>query len=212
MSDVDTTSESAVLEAALEAPRREVVVVRHAQTEWSVQGRHTGRSDIPLTAHGRALARALGSELRDRDFRRVLSSPARRARETCELCGYGAYMQAREELWEWDYGSYEGLTIAQIQAVRPGWSLWRDGCPEGENAADVGARVDRLIAEVGSPRGNVAIFSHGHLLRVLAARWIDMSPENGARFALSTGSISVLGYERETAVVREWNLSRATPD
>jgi probable phosphoglycerate mutase len=121
-------------------------------------------------------------------------------------------MRTRDELWEWDYGSYEGLTVAEIQARAPGWSLWRDGCPDGEKAADVGARADRLIADLLPLGGDVAVFSHGHMLRVLAARWIALNPENGARLALSTGSISVLGYERETAVVGEWNLSPATLD
>jgi probable phosphoglycerate mutase len=201
----DANTASAPDARGSEPPAAAVVTVRHAQTEWSREGRHTGRTDVSLNADGRALARDLGAHLRDRAFARVLSSPAQRARETCELSGLGASMQARDELWEWDYGRYEGLTMAQIQALRPGWSLWRDGCPQGENAVDVGARVDRVIAGVRAARGNVAIFSHGHVLRVLAARWTGLRPEDGARLALSTGSISVLGYERETPVVLEWN-------
>jgi broad specificity phosphatase PhoE len=193
--------------ASSETPSPEIVLVRHAETEWSLEGRHTGRTDVPLTTHGRGVARALSSPLRQWSFELVLSSPARRALETCELSGLGARMHARDELREWDYGEYEGLTTAQIQALRPGWVLWRDGCPGGENAAQVGARADRVLAELHEQSGNVAIFSHAHMLRVLAARWIELDPAEGDRLALSTGSISVLGYERDTAVLCRWNTA-----
>jgi broad specificity phosphatase PhoE len=192
--------------ARSEAPPTEIVLVRHAETRWSLEGRHTGRTDVPLTAHGRAVARELASPLRHWSFELVLSSPARRALQTCELAGLGAGMQARDELWEWDYGAYEGLTTAQIQAARPGWLLWRDGCPGGENPAQVGLRADRVLAELREHNGNVAIFSHGHMLRMLAARWIALDPAEGARLALGTGSVSVLSYERDTAVLYRWNL------
>jgi probable phosphoglycerate mutase len=192
-------------EAQRATARPEVVLVRHAETEWSRDGRHTGRTDIPLTAHGRQTAESLAPRLGGWRFDLVLTSPARRARETCELCGLGAHAQERDALWEWDYGDYEGLTTAQIHAVRPGWVLWRDGCPGGESPADVGARTDQVIAEMRAQGGTVAVFSHGHLLRVLGARWITLEPAGGAHLALSTGTISLLGYEHDSPVLSLWN-------
>jgi broad specificity phosphatase PhoE len=186
---------------------REVVLVRHAQTEWSRDGRHTGRTDIPLTDRGRAAARALAGRLAGRRFALVLVSPSARARETCELCGLGAQAQVREDLLEWDYGEYEGLTTAQIHAERPDWSLWRDGCPGGESAPDVGVRADRVIAGIGSVEGTVAVFSHGHMLRVLGARWIELAPADGARLGLVTAAICVLGHEHATPILARWNNS-----
>jgi broad specificity phosphatase PhoE len=185
----------------------EAVLVRHAETEWSLSGRHTGRTDIPLTEHGREVARALRGRLSAWHFDLVLVSPSVRARETCELCGLGAEAQARPDLLEWDYGEYEGLTTVEIHEQRPDWVLWRDGCPGGESPANVGARADRVIAEIAGSR--VAVFSHGHMLRVLGARWIALGPENGGRLALSTGAISVLGHERDTAVIARWNQTGA---
>jgi broad specificity phosphatase PhoE len=186
-------------------PALEVVLVRHAQTEWSLSGRHTGRTDIPLTDDGRAAARALAPRLLEWRFERVLVSPLRRARETCELCGLGEQAEVLNDLHEWDYGEYEGLTTAEIHALRPGWSLWRDGCPAGESPPQVAARADRVIAELSDVRGAVAVFSHGHMLRVLGARWIELAPEQGARLGLSTAAISVLGFERETSILARWN-------
>jgi broad specificity phosphatase PhoE len=186
-------------------PTDEIVLVRHAETEWSRNGRHTGRTDIPLTDGGRAGARALAERLRARRFDVVLVSPATRARETCELCGLGAEAQVRADLLEWDYGDYEGLTTPEIRRQRPGWQLWRDGCPHGESAADVGARADRVIAELSAVGGDAAVFSHGHMLRVLGARWIALAPENGCRLGLSTAAICVLGSEREASVIARWN-------
>jgi broad specificity phosphatase PhoE len=191
---------------------REIVLVRHAETEWSRDGRHTGRIDIPLTERGRAAAKTLPERLRSWRFELVLVSPSRRARETCELAGLDARAQPREELLEWDYGDYEGLTTAQIREHQPDWNLWRDGCPGGESAADVGARADRAIAEASAVEGAVAVFSHGHTLRVLGARWIELPPADGARLGLSTGAISVLGYERATAVLDRWNDAGAQDD
>ncbi len=184
----------------------EIVLVRHAETEWSLSGRHTGCSDIPLTDRGRAVASALADGLDAWRFRLVLVSPLARARETCELCGLGGAASVRGDLHEWDYGEYEGLTTAQVQATRAGWSLWRDGCPGGETAADVGARADRVLAELAAADGPVAVFSHGHVLRVLGARWIALHPPQGARLGLSTGAICVLGYERGTRILSRWNL------
>jgi broad specificity phosphatase PhoE len=184
---------------------REAVLVRHAETEWSLNGRHTGRTDLPLTDHGREVAAALRGRLPAWQFALVLVSPSRRARETSELCGLGAEAQVRAELHEWDYGDYEGLTTAEIWERRPDWVLWRDGCPGGESPADVGARADRVIAEIAGAHGDVAVFSHGHMLRVLGARWIELGPEGGARLGLSTAAVCVLGHERDTAVIARWN-------
>jgi broad specificity phosphatase PhoE len=183
----------------------EVVLVRHAETEWSVDGRHTGLTDIPLTDAGRATAKALAGELHAWRFERVLVSPLRRARETCELCGLGDRAEVCDDLHEWDYGEYEGLTTAQIRERRPDWNLWRDGCPGGENPEQVGARADRAIAALSATSGPVAGFSHGHMLRVLGARWIELEPAGGGRLGLSAGAISVLGYERETRILVRWN-------
>jgi broad specificity phosphatase PhoE len=183
----------------------EAVLVRHAETEWSRDGRHTGRADVPLTEHGRDVARALRGRLSAWRFALVLVSPSVRARETCDLCGLGAGAQVRPDLLEWDYGDYEGLTTPEIRERRPDWSLWRDGCPGGESAADVGARADRVIAEITAGDGGIAVFSHGHMLRVLGARWIALGPESGARLGLSTAAICVLGHERQTSVLARWN-------
>jgi probable phosphoglycerate mutase len=183
----------------------EVVPVRHAETEWSINGRHTGLTDIPLTEAGRATARALAARLGEWRFERVLVSPLLRARETCELCGLGDRAEIREELHEWDYGDYEGLTTDEIRAQRPEWDLWRDGCPGGEQPEQVGARADRVLASVSSVAGAVAAFSHGHMLRVLGARWIELPAAGGARLGLSAGAVSALGYERDTRVLRLWN-------
>jgi broad specificity phosphatase PhoE len=152
-------------------------------------------------------AEALGRRLAGRSFAAVFTSPMSRALETCRLAGLGELAQVREDLLEWNYGEHEGVTTPQIREQRPGWLLWRDGCPGGETAADVGARVDRLIAEVRSIDGDVALFAHGHVLRVLGARWLELAPEAGGVLYLSTATLSVLGYEREVPVVRLWNDS-----
>jgi broad specificity phosphatase PhoE len=183
----------------------EIVLVRHGETEWSKDGRHTGRTDIPLTENGRRQARALGQALSDWSFGRVLSSPLQRAVETCRLAGLGDLMETTDDLLEWDYGEYEGITTAEIRRARPDWYLWRDGCPGGERPEDVGRRADRVIAAIGDSDSDVALFAHGHVLRVIAARWLGLGPDGGALLALSTATISVLGYERETRVVRRWN-------
>jgi broad specificity phosphatase PhoE len=184
----------------------DIVLVRHAETEWSRDGRHTGRTDIPLTDAGRAAAASLPERLQAWRFERVLVSPSTRARETCELAGLGGAAEVREGLLEWDYGDYEGLTTREIHATRPDWYQWRDGCPGGEDAAAVGARADGVLAELRGMTGTVAIFSHGHTLRVLGARWIGLGPELGGRLGLSTGAICVLGHERQTSILSRWNL------
>jgi len=186
----------------------EIVLVRHTETEWSRSGRHSGRTDVPLTDNGRERALALGPELRHRPFELVLTSPLVRAAETCRLAGLGDRAAERDELMEWDYGAYEGQRTHEIREERPGWSLWRDGVPEGETAEQVGERVDRLLADLRSSSGDAIVFSHGHVLRVLTARWLGLDPRAGQLFALDPGSLSVLGYERETPVVRLWNAGK----
>jgi len=183
-----------------------VVLIRHAETEWSRDGRHTGRTDISLTDRGREAAASLPGRLAAWSFSKVLVSPSARARETCEIAGLADRAQTEEGLLEWDYGAYEGLTTPQINEQRPGWSLWRHGCPAGEDAAAVGARADRVLAALSAADGTVAIFSHGHMLRVLGARWIELPPQTGAALGLSTGAISVLGFERQTHILAGWNL------
>jgi broad specificity phosphatase PhoE len=183
----------------------EIVLARHGETEWSRDLKHTGRSDIPLTDHGRAEAEQLRSAFARRSFSRVLSSPYERALETCRLAGLGEQVELTDDLAEWDYGDYEGITTAEIHRERPDWYLWRDGCPGGETAAEVGARVDRVIAPLRPLEGDAVLFAHGHVLRVLAARWLGLGPESGALFKLDTGTLSALGYERKTAVITRWN-------
>jgi broad specificity phosphatase PhoE len=183
-----------------------VSLVRHGETAWTLSGQHTGTTDVPVTERGREQARRLGGTLTHETYALVLSSPLRRARETCELAGFGDRVVIDDDLREWDYGAYEGRTTADIRTERPGWSIWTDGAPGGETAAEVGARIDRVIARVHAADGDVLVFGHGHSMRVLAARWLGLAPENGRLFALSPGSRSQLGYERELAVIVTWNL------
>jgi broad specificity phosphatase PhoE len=183
----------------------EIVLARHGETEWSRDRRHTGRTDIPLTENGRRQAAVLRDALARRSFERVLSSPLSRALDTCREAGLGDRAELSDDLYEWDYGDYEGITTAEIRTGRPGWSLWRDGCPGGEAAEDVGRRVDRVLESLAGSEGDAALFAHGHVLRVLTARWLGLGPEKGALFKLDTGTLSVLGYERETRVITRWN-------
>jgi broad specificity phosphatase PhoE len=183
----------------------EIFLARHGQTEWSANGRHTSRTDIPLIESGQERARALAGALADRRFALVLVSPLRRARQTAELAGFGGVAEVCQDLHEWDYGEYEGLTTPEIRAERPDWNLWRDGCPGGESPDEVGARADSVLERVESADGDALLFAHGHILRVLTARWLEMPPAAGARFALAAGALCRLGFERETHVVQEWN-------
>jgi broad specificity phosphatase PhoE len=183
----------------------EIVLIRHAATQWSIAGKHTGRTDLPLTDGGRQAAAQTAARLTGWKFERVLSSPLRRARETCEICGLAPQAESLDALMEWDYGDYEGLTTQEIQRRRPGWALWRDGCPGGESASEVGARVDSVISLLSDLSGDAAIFAHGHVLRVLGARWIAAAPELGARLMLSTAAISVLGHEHGAQAIGRWN-------
>lgn len=188
-------------------PKGEVWLVRHAATEWADAGRHTGRTDVPLTDPGRDDARALAPRLAGETFAAVRCSPLARARETATLAGVdldGSNVTLDEDLVEWDYGDYEGITTPQIREQRPGWFLWADGCPGGETADDVGARVDRVIAAVCAVDGDVLLVAHGHLLRVLGARWMGLPAAGGAHLTLDTGGICILGQERGVRAVRRW--------
>jgi len=182
-------------------------IVRHGQTEWSVAGKHTGRRDIPLTPEGEEVARKLAARLRPIRFDAVLASPLERARKTCELAGFGARAEPVPDLMEWNYGDYEGLKSAEIRAKRPDWSLFRDGCPGGEQLKDVVLRADRVVQRLKSEAANVLLFSHGHFLRVLATRWADISPESGSRFGLAPASISILAWDAASGepIIDRWN-------
>jgi probable phosphoglycerate mutase len=183
----------------------ELYLVRHGETAWSLSGQHTGITDLPLTERGRRVARALAPRLAEVAFQLVLSSPLLRARETCELAGLGERALVDPDLMEWNYGAYEGLTPDQIRAHDPDWMIFRDGCPGGESPAEVGARVDRVIARVRAVAGDVALFAHGHVFRVLVARWVGLPVEGGQHFLLGTATLNVLGYYREAPAVRMWN-------
>jgi broad specificity phosphatase PhoE len=180
-------------------------IVRHGETEWSRTGRHTGRTDVPLTAAGVEQAAALGARMGGRPFALVLSSPLRRAWDTCRIAGYGGVARPCDDLLEWDYGAYEGRTTAEIQADVPGWSIWTGGVPGGEAIEEVAARARRVIDAALAAPGDVALFSHGHLLRVLATCWLDLAPRQGRLFALSTASLGILGHESVVRVIHKWN-------
>ena len=184
-------------------------LVRHGETEWSLSGAHTGRTDLPLTERGREYARRLGALLRNRPFAFILTSPLRRARDTCELAGYGDLARVEPDLREWDYGDYEGRSTLEIRRERPDWHLWEDGVPNGETLSQVAARARRVIDSAIAASGDIALFSHGHFLRILAAIWISLPPADGRLLALDTASICVLGYERATRVISRWNRSVA---
>jgi broad specificity phosphatase PhoE len=185
--------------------RSEIVLARHGETDWSRTLRHTGRTDIELTEDGRTEAHALGERLAGREFSRVLSSPLARARVTAELAGLGNRLELRDELMELDYGEVEGLTTAEIRETTPGWTVWTHGSPGGESVEDAGRRLDPVIDELATSEGDVAVFAHGHILRILAARWLEQPAGFGARLALATGRLCTLGWERETRVLRGWN-------
>jgi len=188
-------------------------LVRHAETEWSRDGRHTGRTDLPLTPDGERMARDLVPVIAGRRFARVWSSPRRRATHTCELLGLAASMEIDPDLAEWDYGDYEGRTSAQIKQERPGWDLWRDGCPNGETLAQVSMRAQRVVERAAAvmldaapaPIRDVALFSHGHFLRALVAAWLELPPSRGRSFGLHADSISILGFEHGNRVIWSWD-------
>jgi broad specificity phosphatase PhoE len=190
-------------DADLRRPR--LWLVRHGETEWAKNGRHTGRTDVPLTDLGRSQAVAVGRKIGKQPFAEVLSSPLARALDTSRIAGFGARVELVDDLREWDYGADEGRTTEEIRRDQPGWSIWADGPSGGETIADVSARVDRVIERVLAASGDVLCFAHGHVLRILAARWLDLEPVEGRRFALSTATLSVLGWEREIADIQRWN-------
>ena len=190
-----------------EPARGDVYLVRHGETAWSITGQHTGRTDLALTTHGEEQARGLVARLGGLGFDHVFSSPLRRALQTCELAGFGSRARVDPELLEWDYGEYEGLTLAQIHRIRPGWELFRDGCPGGESVAQISARVDGLVSRLRAFQGHVLVFSSGHVLRVLAARWVEATAELGRRLQLDPACVCVLGYAHDStdAVIQLWN-------
>jgi broad specificity phosphatase PhoE len=185
--------------------RPAIWLVRHGETEWARLGRHTGRTDVPLTGVGRGQASGVAHKLVGHHFALVLSSPLQRALETARLAGYGDRVETVDDLMEWDYGRDEGRTTPEIRTERPGWTIWGDGPEGGETIHEMAARVDRVIARARAQAGDVLLFAHGHVLRILAARWIDQPPTEGRRFALSTATVSVLGWEREQPVIERWN-------
>ncbi|MBV8436641.1 MAG: histidine phosphatase family protein [Silvibacterium sp.] len=184
-----------------------VYLARHGDTAWTVSGQHTGLTDLPLLPEGEENARRLGERLKGLQFAKVFTSPLQRAKRTCELAGFGSVAATDPDLVEWDYGKYEGLLSAQILKERPDWKLFRDGCPGGESPAQVGERADRVIGRVQGIAGNVLLFSSGHFLRVLGARWVGLEAAGGRYFTLSTASLSIVGYEHNLSepVVRLWN-------
>ncbi len=183
-----------------------VYLVRHGETEWSLAGRHTGRTDVPLTLIGEAQATGLREYLSGIEFSWVASSPLKRAVDTCKLAGFNA-PEPVDDLMEWDYGNYEGMTLSQIHQSRPDWDLWIDGVPGGEGVADVGKRADRVLQLIRGKQGNVLLFSHGHFLRVLAARWLALDVSGGRLFALQPAAVSVLGFEHGNPVISIWDMA-----
>lgn len=184
-----------------------VYLARHGETEWSVTGQHTGLTDLPLTAHGERNARQLGARLKESQFAAVFTSPLQRARRTCELAGFGDRATVDVDMVEWNYGDYEGRRTVDIRKERPGWDLFRDGCPHGEMAAQVGERADRVIARLRGVDGDALVFGHRHFLCVLAVRWVELPAERGVALLLSEASVSILGYNHtiDEPVIQQWN-------
>jgi broad specificity phosphatase PhoE len=192
-------------------PQTQLWLIRHGETEWSLSGAHTGRTDLPLTERGEQRAKAIGQYLNARPFALVLTSPLQRARETCRLAGYSASATIDENLREWDYGDYEGRATPDIRNDRPGWNLWEDGVPNGETVDQVADRARRVINRAlvicKDAEGDCALFAHGHILRILTACWLTLPPDAGRFFGLDTATVSILGWERDTRVIRLWNRS-----
>ena len=182
-----------------------VFLIRHGETEWSITRQHTGRTDIPLTEGGRHQAERLGARLAGERFALVLVSPLKRAMETVRLAGFSDVAEVEPDLVEWDYGAYDSLTAADIRRERPGWTPWHGGFPGGETLKDLEARADRVLARLRAIDGDVALFAHGHILRIVAARWLEQPAVEGSRYYMATGTLSVLGWERETSVIERWN-------
>ncbi len=193
------------------APRHNLWLVRHGQTEWSKSGQHTGRTDLPLTPDGETKASRLAPILARRRFALVLTSPLQRARRTCELAGLGDQAQPDDDLMEWDYGEYEGVTTPQIQQTVPGWSVFTHPCPGGETADDVGRRADRVLERVRAASGEAILFAHGHYLRVLAARFLRFPPTAGQHFTLDTATLNILGHDHDAPAIHRWNAPLVSP-
>ena len=194
----------------MDEPLPVLYLARHGETAWTISGQHTGRTDLPLTERGERNARQLGERLKGLSFAKVFTSPLQRAARTCELAGFGKAAEVEPDLLEWDHGKYEGRTPADIRRERPGWYMFRDGCPGGESPEQVGARADRVVSRVRAVQGDVLIFSSAHFLRVLAARWLGLEPGAGRYFLLSTASLSALGYEHNLSqpAIRLWDDTR----
>ena len=188
---------------------RKIYLIRHGETEWSRDGKHTGVTDVSLTDHGRQTARSLEPVLAREQFVLVMTSPLQRARGTCELAGLAKDSRVEPDLMEWNYGEYEGLTTKQIQSARPGWSVFHHGCPGGESPEQVAVRADHVLAKVRAIDGNVALFAHGHILRIIAARWVNQPPSFGEHLLLDTATLSVLGYYYDTPALKAWNAPLA---
>jgi broad specificity phosphatase PhoE len=188
-------------------PKPQLWLIRHGETEWSLSGAHTGRTDLPLTERGQQRAQAVGRLLNGHPFALVLTSPLQRALETCRLAGYGGQAVIDNDLQEWDYGDYEGRSSPDIQKDRPGWDLWKDGVVNGETVEQVAARARRVISRALETNAECALFAHGHILRILTACWLQLPPNAGQLFALDTATLSILGWEHETRVIRHWNRS-----
>ena len=188
-------------------PAQQVYLIRHGETEWSLSGQHTGITDIPLTENGRRIAKLLAPALAKETFALVLTSPLERARRTCELAGLGERAEIDRDLMEWDYGKYEGLTPKEIHARAPGWMLFSDGCPGGETPEQVSARIDRVIARSSAAQGHVALFAHGHVFRVFAARWLGLPAAAGGHFLLDTATLNILSYYHGMPALKRWNAS-----
>jgi len=186
-------------------PAQKVLLIRHGETEWSLSGQHTGMTDVPLTEKGRDVARRLKPVLAGQTFALVMTSPLRRARETCELAGLSERAEIDRNLVEWNYGEYEGLTPEQIHVLKPGWMIFTDGCPGGETPEQVEARIDCVIARIRSIAGNVAVFGHGHLIRAFAARWLGLRISEGRFFLLDTATVNVVSYYRDLPAIKRWN-------
>lgn len=191
-------------------PSKQVYLIRHGETAWSLSGQHTGTTDIPLTEKGRKMAERFQPLATTLSYTLVLSSPMERARTTCDLSGFGAKAQVDQDLMEWNYGDYEGLTTKQIQETTPDWELFRDGCPGGESPEQVTARVDRLIAKIRATEGNVVLFAHGHILRALAVRWVELPIINGCHLMLDTATMSILSDYRGVPTIKQWNAPAIT--
>jgi probable phosphoglycerate mutase len=190
--------------------KKQIYLVRHGETAWSISGQHTGKTDISLTENGRSMARLLQPVLGAENFSLVLKSPLQRASETCDLAGLGNNAEVDRDLLEWDYGEYEELTTTEIHEIKPGWIIFKDGCPGGETPEQIRTRVDRLIVKAHAASGNVALFAHGHLFRVFAARWLGLKVADGCRFLLEPATMNILGYYRGIAAIRRWNIPICT--